>query len=98
MRIPKIKIMPFETDSWTSRQGNILPWDKPEHLIRDAAICLVFGYAAALLFNFFYECIDGTRPYAEGGTVAGFSLKDFVSGFIGASVVVILTHNFGGLL
>ena len=89
--------MPFEQDHWLSRQGNVLPFDKIEHLIRDAAICFVFGYFEALIFNLVYECIDGTRPYALNGSVAGFSIKDFIAGLVGANLVVLFTHNFFGL-
>ena len=90
--------MAFKDDLWLSRQGNVLRFDKLEHFIRDACICFIFGYAAALLFNLVCECIDGTRPYSESGHVAGFSIYDFIAGFIGASLIVVLTHNFGGIL
>ena len=98
--LPKIKILHWKDDRWLSRHGNILPWDKAEHFIRDSVIVFFFqiwtwpitAFFIALWFNVTWEVKDGIRPYDDFGHVQGFSFKDLIAGMLGSGLVTLICH------
>lgn len=82
----RIKFLKWRDDRWLSRSGYVLRYDKAEHFLRDMIISVLFGMVVAVLFNLVWEWVDGTRPWAEGKGVEGFSFKDFIAGLLGAGL------------
>lgn len=93
-----MKFITWKQDDWRSPNGNILKYDKVEHFIRDFVICLLFGFFAAVVFNYIWECIDGTRPWEEGKQVEGFSPKDALAGLAGALCGLLIPGGCHGWL
>ena len=88
-----IKFKEWSKDSFTSRSGNILPWDKAEHVIRGFLVGLFImtvldggrwylnlGFYS--LFVLGYETYNGYQPY-DGKHIEGFSFKDLVADYTG---------------
>jgi len=90
-----MKFLPWKKDTFASKNGYLLIYDKLEHFIRDAVVSFIFGLAAALIFNIVWEWVDGTRPWAMGSDIEGFSFKDFLAGLAGALLVFIFTTRVG---
>ena len=84
MVFEKVKFLEWGEDRWGSRNGSVLEYDKVEHFMRDFGISVVFGFIPALVFNLVWEYVDGTRPWALGQEVEGWSMKDFIAGSVGA--------------
>lgn len=86
-----LKFIPFEQDHFFSRFGNILPWDKIEHIIREILLYMSLSYfldnALALfiteLFGIGYEIKDG---YLNDG----FSVIDLLANQIGICIGLLL--------
>jgi len=87
----KIKLLPWKRDRWNSTDGNIIKYDKVEHIIRDCvtllASLLIWGLAWPVFVSWAawiigYEIKDGLVPY-DGVHIQGFSIKDAMASFSG---------------
>lgn len=103
-----MKILPWEQDRWNSRNGNIIPFDKVEHVVRETLLTGValafFGpqwavWVAVEAFGTLYEVYNGLVPYRkpEPGEprekyIEGFSVKDWLANNGGIAAGTILYY------
>ena len=92
------KFLPWSRDHWLSRKGNILPYDKAEHFIRETVLTIfglvIWGPFPWLIivagFGIVYEIKDGFGS-------EGFSLKDMIANFCGIAAGTGLVLGLRGL-
>jgi hypothetical protein len=88
-----MKFLKWTDDKWLSRNGNVLPYDKLEHLLLNALGILILAYWIGLsvlasliileLLGIAWEIKDGLIPYNDKGNIEGFSWKDLIANNVG---------------
>lgn len=89
----------WKKDSWFSKNGSLLVYDKLEHSLLGiiGAFILQFFFADWLLLligfiaAFLWEIKDGLLPYDEQGNIEGFSWKDLLAGIAGIIIGLLIT-------
>lgn len=92
----------WKKDSWFSRNGSILVYDKLEHFFIGiiGSFILHFFFADWLLLligfiaAFLWEIKDGLLPYDEQGNIEGFSWKDLLAGIAGIVIGLLISGIF----
>ena len=100
MKLPKL--LEWKKDKWNSKHGDVLPYDKVEHFIRDGIITLIglfvfeelrYAVIVSIGFNILYEVYNGYVPY-DGEHIQGFSIKDFLAGITGTILTLALYTTY----
>lgn len=99
-----MKFLKWKDDSFFSKQGSFLEYDKLEHYILGILLtAILFGFAgvgpvALGLFSVVaigWEVKDGLVPY-DGEHIQGFSWKDLFADYMGyfTALYALKFHNF----
>ena len=89
-----MKFLKWKDDKFFSKNGSILPYDKLEHLFREAIISIILAYFGVTLiaswilvqaFGIAWEIKDGLIPYKDD-LIEGFSWKDLIANNVGLIV------------
>lgn len=88
-----MKFKNWSDDKWLSKNGSILPYDKPEHFLLGALgmfICiyliglsLIISIIIMEILGIGWEIKDGLVPYNKEGNIEGFSWKDLIADNVG---------------
>jgi len=87
-----------KNDKWWSKNGDLITFDKLEHIIREAVLTAFLALLGAPVwlafilieaFGFGWEIRNGTKPYNPAGDIEGFSWLDIIANQIGIAITII---------
>ncbi len=100
----KYRWLKWSDDSWLSRQGTILPYDKAEHATVSAILALIatlfmpplIACLAVFIVGLLWEVKDGYLRWEIYGWWGGegFSWKDLIADSVGIAVGIGLAWRF----